>query len=48
VSADPFQQQEWKSSLIPSDSPFSDYILQDDLMKACRKINDAKKHETKL
>jgi len=25
-----------------------DYIMQDDLMKACRKINDAKKHETKL
>lgn len=26
----------------------SDAIIQEDLMKACRKLNDAKKHETKM
>lgn len=26
----------------------SDAIIQEDLMKACRKLNDSKKHETAM
>jgi hypothetical protein len=32
---------------VHADSP-RDAIVQEDLMKACRKLNDAKKHETAM
>lgn len=37
-----------KSSIANLSFRFSDYIVQDDLMKAVRKQADAKKHESGL